>query len=101
MVEMMARSGGRLESIWLDEGFGSLDRSNLDAAIEALASVAARGRMVAVISHVRAVADQVSHVLAVTREVTGTTTKWLDQNQRTQLATADIEDDFALSGLLD
>jgi DNA repair protein SbcC/Rad50 len=36
MVEMMARSGGRLESLWLDEGFGSLDRSNLDAAIEAL-----------------------------------------------------------------
>jgi exonuclease SbcC len=101
MVEMMARSGGRLESLWLDEGFGSLDRSNLDAAIEALASVAARGRMVAVISHVRAVADQVSHVLAVTREVTGTTAKWLDPNQRTQLATADIEDDFALSGLLD
>ncbi len=43
MVEMIARSGGRLESLWLDEGFGPLDRSNLDAAIEALASVAARG----------------------------------------------------------
>ena len=103
MVEMMARSGGRLESLWLDEGFGSLDRSNLDAAIEALASVAARGRMVAVISHIRAVADQVSHVLAVTRGVTGTQANWLDPNQRAQLATGDLESETAsaLSGLID
>ena len=47
MVEMMARSGGRLESLFLDEGFGSLDRNNLDAAIEALSMVAGTGRMVA------------------------------------------------------
>ena len=103
MVEMMARSGGRLESLWLDEGFGSLDRSNLDAAIEALASVAAHGRMVAVISHIRAVADQVSHVLAVTRGATGTQASWLNPNQRTQMATGDLESETAsaLSGLLD
>ena len=103
MVEMMARSGGRLESLWLDEGFGSLDRSNLDAAIEALASVAARGRMVAVISHVRAVADQVSHVLAVTRGATGTQASWLNPHQRAQMATGDLESETAsaLSGLLD
>jgi exonuclease SbcC len=103
MVEMMARSGGRLESLWLDEGFGSLDRSNLDAAIEALASVAARGRMVAVVSHVRAVADQVSHVLAVTRGVTGTRASWLNPHQRAQMATGDLESETAsaLSGLLD
>ena len=103
MVEMMARTGGRLESLWLDEGFGSLDRSNLDAAIEALASVAAGGRMVAVISHIRAVADQVSHVLAVTREVSGSRATWLNPTQRAQLATGDLDSDTAsaLSGLLD
>jgi exonuclease SbcC len=103
MVEMMARSGGRLESLWLDEGFGSLDRTNLDAAIEALASVAARGRMVAVISHVHAVADQVSHVLAVTREVTGSRASWLNPKQRAQLATSDLAGDAAgaVAGLLD
>ncbi len=103
VVEMMARSGGRLESLWLDEGFGSLDRSNLDAAIEALASVAARGRVVAVISHVRAVADQVSHVPAVTRGVTGTRANWLNPHQRAQMATGALESETAsvLSGLLD
>ena len=71
MVEMMARSGGRLESLFLDEGFGSLDRNNLDAAVQALGAVAAGGRMVGVISHVRAVAEQIDHVLAVTRSATG------------------------------
>jgi DNA repair protein SbcC/Rad50 len=101
LVEMMARSGGQLESLWLDEGFGSLDRSNLDAAIEALASVAARGRMVAVISHVLAVAEQVGDVLAVTRDVTGSKARWLDSNERTQVATGELEAESAFSGLLD
>ena len=77
MVEMMARSGGRLESLFLDEGFGSLDRNNLDAAVQALGAVAAKGRMVAVISHVRAVAEQIDHVLAVTRGPTGSRAEWL------------------------
>jgi exonuclease SbcC len=103
MVEMMARSGGRLESLWLDEGFGSLDRSNLDAAIEALASVASGGRMVAVISHVRAVADQVADVLAVTREAAGSQASWLSESQRAQLAADELGGAAAdaLSGLLE
>jgi DNA repair protein SbcC/Rad50 len=100
---MMARSGGRLESLWLDEGFGALDRSNLDAAIDALAAVAARGRMVAVISHIRAVAEQVNDVLSVTREATGSEARWLNPAQRAQLATSDLSNDTAsaLSGLID
>ena len=103
MVEMMARSGGRLESLFLDEGFGSLDRNNLDAAIQALGTVAAQGRMVGVISHVRAVAEQIDHVLAVTRDTTGTRTKWLTGTQRQQLAESDTawEAASALGGLLD
>ena len=82
MVEMMARAGGRLESLFLDEGFGSLDRSNLDAAIEALATAAKRGRMVGVISPVGAVAEQIDDVLVVTREPTGSQAKWLSRAQR-------------------
>ena len=95
MVEMMARSGGKLESLFLDEGFGSLDRNNLDAAVEALAMVANRGRMVGVISHVRAVAEQFDNVLAVDREEGGSQARWLTGAQRREMA----ED--ALTGLLD
>ena len=95
MVEMMARSGGLLESLFLDEGFGSLDRHNLDAAVEALAMISTRGRMVGVISHVRAVAEQIDNVLAVNRDEAGSKARWLTEEQRRSMA----ED--ALANLLD
>ena len=103
MVEMMARSGGRLESLFLDEGFGSLDRSNLDSAIEALSTVSGKGRMVGVISHVAAVAEQIDDVLAVTRTVLGSQVAWLSRSQRHELARGDagLEGASALAGLLD
>lgn len=105
MVEMMARSGGHLESLWLDEGFGALDRGNLDSAVDALSQVAARGRMVAVISHVRAVAEQVNHVLAVTHISRGSQARWLDPNERAALAEMDATGEpgamAAVAGLLD
>ncbi len=103
MVEMMARSGGRLESLFLDEGFGSLDRNNLDAAVEALGTVAAGGRMVGVISHVRAVAEQIDHVLAVTRGTAGSRAAWLSNEQRRHLSQSDAnwEVSAAMEGLLE
>ena len=103
MVEMMARSGGRLESLFLDEGFGSLDRNNLDSAIEALSMVAGTGRLVGVISHVAAVAEQIDDVLAVTRSATGSQVSWLSRAQRQELARSDtgLEGASALAGLLE
>ena len=104
MVEMMARSGGHLESLFLDEGFGSLDRNNLDAAVEALGTVAAKGRMVGVISHVRAVAEQIDDVLAVERDATGTQVRWLSREERGQMARLEAEWDAssaAIEGLLE
>ena len=103
MVEMMARSGGRLESLFLDEGFGSLDRNNLDSAIESLSLVAGTGRMVGVISHVGAVAEQIDDVLAVTRGAKGSQVTWLSRAQRQELARSDagLEGASALAGLLD
>ena len=103
MVEMMARSGGRLESLFLDEGFGSLDRNNLDTAVEALSTVAAGGRMVGVISHVRAVAEQIEHVLAVTRHATGSRVEWLTGTERQRLSESDtgLAGASALAGLLE
>ena len=103
MVEMMARSGGRLESLFLDEGFGSLDRNNLDSAVQALATAAASGRMVGVISHVRAVAEQIDHVLAVARDASGSRARWLTRAERQQLVESETgwEAASALGGLLE
>lgn len=90
MVEMMGRQGDRIGSLFLDEGFGALDRTNLDAAVEALASVAATGRMVAVITHLRAVAEQIDDVLSVTGEPTGTRVEWLDASARSALSEREL-----------
>jgi len=90
MVEMMGRQGDRIESLFLDEGFGALDRTNLDTALEALGSVAAKGRMVAVITHLRAVAEQINHVLAVKREPTGLTAQCLEGRDRSALVENDL-----------
>ena len=89
MVEMVARAGGRLDALFLDEGFGALDPDNLDAAIDALESTATRGRMVGVISHVQAVAERLSDVLLVERAPTGSDARWLTPAERDGVALAD------------
>ena len=57
MVELAGRGGGRLEALFLDEGFGALDANSLSEALDALGRQAETGRLVAVISHLRSVAE--------------------------------------------
>lgn len=66
LVELAARGGGRLEALFLDEGFGSLDADALDDALGELERRAQAGRLVAVISHIRAIAERIEKVLRVT-----------------------------------
>jgi exonuclease SbcC len=50
---VLRRSGGlRLDSLFVDEGFGSLDEETLDDAVRALEELREHGRLVGVISHV-------------------------------------------------
>jgi exonuclease SbcC len=56
----MSTTAASLESIVLDEGFGSLDAATLDVVAATLENLAARGdRMVGVVTHVHALADRV------------------------------------------
>ena len=71
LMELAGRSGGRLESFFLDEGFGSLDAVTLDLALAELGRRASRGRLVALISHVPAVAENLDDVLRVNRAPDG------------------------------
>jgi DNA repair protein SbcC/Rad50 len=48
----------RLESLFLDEGFGTLDPDILDVVATALDELGARGRMVGVVTHVRELAER-------------------------------------------
>ena len=50
---VLRHSGGRrLDSLFIDEGFGTLDEATLDDALQALETLRQAGRMVGVISHV-------------------------------------------------
>jgi DNA repair protein SbcC/Rad50 len=56
----LSTTSASLESIVLDEGFGTLDASTLDAVAATLESLAARGdRMVGVVTHVPALAERI------------------------------------------
>jgi DNA repair protein SbcC/Rad50 len=48
----------RLESLFLDEGFGTLDPDALDVVASALDELGSRGRMVGIVSHVRELAER-------------------------------------------
>ncbi len=54
----MAGSAARLETILLDEGFGTLDADTLEVVATALEELGARGRMVGVVTHVPELADR-------------------------------------------
>ncbi|OKI65981.1 AAA family ATPase [Micromonospora sp. CB01531] len=56
----MSTSAASLESIVLDEGFGTLDAATLDTVAATLENLAARGdRMVGVVTHVPALAERI------------------------------------------
>ncbi len=57
-VAGLAARTARLEALFLDEGFGTLDPDVLDVVASALDELGARGRMVGVVTHVRELADR-------------------------------------------
>jgi exonuclease SbcC len=91
LVEIAARSGTRLDALFLDEGFGSLDADALDEAISALERRASEGRLVAVVSHVRAVAERLETVLEVSRTASGSRADWRGADEREQMLAEELE----------
>ena len=67
--------GIRLETLFIDEGFGSLDEHALDAAIAVLAELRAHGRTIGVISHVRELKERLPDRIDVLRQQHGSTTQ--------------------------
>ncbi|MFP1601316.1 AAA family ATPase [Microbacterium sp. 2216-1] len=61
-----ARAGGiRLDTLFIDEGFGSLDADTLETAMRTLDALRQGGRTVGVISHVEAMQEQIPAQLTV------------------------------------
>ncbi|TCA10310.1 AAA family ATPase [Rhizobium leguminosarum] len=67
-LSRMGSKGGMAATLFIDEGFGSLDAGSLDLAIDALESLQSQGRQVGVISHVEAMKDRIPTRIAVRKQ---------------------------------
>jgi exonuclease SbcC len=73
---VLARSGGlRLDALFIDEGFGSLDEDTLNDAIRALQELRENGRLVGVISHVAELRRQIPARIEVQHGPRGSSVK--------------------------
>jgi exonuclease SbcC len=64
-LSSMASNNVRVDSLFLDEGFGSLDEDALDTALETLAGLNQDGKLIGVISHVTILKDRISTMIQV------------------------------------
>jgi exonuclease SbcC len=66
--ELAGAAAARLEAIFIDEGFGALDRETLDVVVDALERLRESDRMVGVITHVPVLADRIPSGLLVEKQ---------------------------------
>ncbi|HDZ09477.1 AAA family ATPase [Pseudohongiella sp.] len=59
-LSRMASHNVRVDSLFLDEGFGTLDEDALDTALETLSSLQQEGKLIGVISHVAALKERIA-----------------------------------------
>lgn len=70
--EIQASAGGvKLDTMFVDEGFGSLDEESLDQAMKALMSLADGNRLVGIISHVADLKNRIDKQIVITKEKSG------------------------------
>jgi DNA repair protein SbcC/Rad50 len=72
--------GVSLETMFIDEGFGTLDPESLDQAIESLMDIQSSGRLVGIISHVPELKERIDARLEVIAGQTGSRTEFVFMN---------------------
>jgi exonuclease SbcC len=65
-LSKMASRKVRVDSLFLDEGFGTLDEASLETALKTLSSLHQDGKLIGVISHVSAMQDLISTQIVIT-----------------------------------
>lgn len=70
--EIQSSAGGiKLDTMFVDEGFGSLDDETLSQAMKALTSLADGNRLVGIISHVGELKQKIDRQIVVTKDKSG------------------------------
>ncbi len=78
IAELAPIDAPRLESMFLDEGFGTLDPETLDVVASAIEELAADGRMIGIVTHVRDLAERLPVRFEVTKGPTSSTVELVE-----------------------
>ncbi len=71
IAELAPIDAPRLQSMFLDEGFGTLDGATLDVVASAIEELASTGRMIGIVTHVRDLAERLPARFEVTKSTAG------------------------------
>jgi exonuclease SbcC len=71
LPELRSAAAATLESLFLDEGFGTLDPETLETVIDALEGLRSEDRMVGIITHVPELAQRIETRITVVKSPAG------------------------------
>lgn len=77
LAEVVQQNAGgiQIQTMFVDEGFGSLDPQSLDSAIQTLTGLREEGRLVGIISHVPQLYERIPTRIVVTPSINGSSAK--------------------------
>ena len=78
MADVIQNNAGaiRMETLFIDEGFGSLDETSREQAVRVLYELAGENRLIGIISHVTELKEQIETKLIVCKGKKGSHTLW-------------------------
>lgn len=79
VAQLASGASARLDALFLDEGFGTLDADTLDVVAAALEELGAHGRMVGLVSHVRELGERMPVRYEIRRTAQTSTIERIDQ----------------------
>ena len=70
--EIQSQAGGiQIDTMFIDEGFGTLDQDSLNNAIQTLTNLSGENRLVGIISHVKELKERIHKGIIVTKDLHG------------------------------
>ncbi len=73
--EVQSQSSGiQIDTMFIDEGFGTLDKEALSQAVTVLEKLSGNGRLIGIISHVEELKDRIAREIVVTKQLDSTGT---------------------------